>query len=174
MSPFSEQLLEDFITRVKRQSSSWLDLMGQPDNSTTTPTGQIGEYVSSTVAFANKIGLTNNTAANVTTRSLSAGDWDVWGNVWFDGNGATTINYVAASVNTTSAALGTDLGAQGATIYMGGLLFTVSDFSQYAGPTRIQIASTTTIYLVAKAGFAVNTCSAYGTIQARRRRHFPG
>lgn len=166
--------LTDFLRRLKPQSSSYLDLIGQPDNTTATITGHMGQYLSATLAEASALALTTNTALNVTSLSLTAGDWDVWGSVWFSGNAATTVAWAAGSVGTTSATLSSDLGALTRIFMNSEVPFATTFFNVNAGPTRIHLSATTTTYLVARAVFAVNTMSAYGTIQARRCRHFPG
>jgi len=38
------------------------------------------------------------------------------------------------------------------------------------GPVRLSLASTTTVYLVARCDFAVSTCTAGGVVRARRVR----
>jgi hypothetical protein len=130
-------------------------------------TGYVGEYVSSTVASGSAVSLTTGVSANVTSISLTAGDWDVTGVLLFNPNAATTFTYLVGGASTSSGTVpGTDAGAQ---VY--------NSFSspvinpRFAIPMkRVSVASTQTVYLVAEAGFAVNTMAAYGRIEARRVR----
>lgn len=169
------QFLQDFVPRIRRQSASYLDLVGQSPNATATTTGQLGEYLSTTLASGSAIGLTNNTAADIATISLSPGDWDVWINAHFSGNVATTAGYLQASISATSATIDKTPGMYGefspggTTVFAGG-----ATPAFIAGPARISLASTKTYYFVALAGFAVSTAAAFGIIQARRCRHYPG
>jgi hypothetical protein len=131
--------------------------------------GRIGEYISSSVASGSAVSLTNATAADVTSVSLTAGDWDVDGLVAFTLNAATTMTIIAGWVSTTSATQPTLPNA-------GGMFLSQNSFTTGVGqahPTgsiRMSLASTTTVYLGARANFAVNTCAAYGFIGARRVR----
>lgn len=130
--------------------------------------GAVGEYVSSTLAIGSAVSLTNSTPTNITTISLTAGDWDVWGEVIINPAGSTTTSNVQGWVNTVSAtAPATGLGAYVQFPYSGS---TGGIVAASTGTTRLSLASTTTVYLSAQATFATSTCSAYGFIAARRRR----
>jgi len=132
--------------------------------------GYVGEIVSSVIAAGAPISLTSTTAANVTSISLTAGDWDVWGEVRITGT-ATSLAGARGAVNTTSATLpATGVAsresaevAAGAPASVGGRVLSISN-------ARISIASTTTVYLIAQAGFSGGTAVAQGTIVARRAR----
>lgn len=135
-------------------------------------TGSVGEYVESQVLQASAVSLSTGTAANITNISLTAGDWDVSGIVCFIGNSATLVTQFLAAINTTSAtfpvsALRTGLryGSTGLNVFDNG------NSSGFVVCTRrISISGTTTVYLLAESDFSVNTCSAFGTISARRCR----
>lgn len=174
--PIIEQGVYDLIGRIRRESSTYRDLTGINDNSTTPAAGQIGEYKSSSVVTGSAVALTTVTGANVTSIVLSAGDWDVWGIVYFKGAGTTTLTYLAASTSLVSATLSNVPGEVGqfTTGAAADMPFGLTDISVNTGPIRQQLSANTTVYLVAQAQFAVSTCSAYGIIQARRRRFYPG
>lgn len=139
-------------------------VIGGTTTNDSAATGDVGEYVSSSVAVGSAISLTDLTAANVTSISLTAGDWDVSGYVLFSSL-ATGAYFASASVSSTSATVGDYPSVQ----------YTMSDALsiRQAGmaivPTRFSIASTTTIYLVARAGLG-STGVASGIIRARRVR----
>lgn len=132
-------------------------------------TGIVGEFVSSTVALGSAVSLVTNTAKDVTTISLTAGDWDVSGWVGFIPAGTTSYTQMVVSNSATLNTLDTTPGSVGqlgfpATVNGGvvnGLL---------TPPTRVSINSTTTYHLVAQAAFTVSTMTAYGIIRARRVR----
>lgn len=124
--------------------------------------GSVGEYVSATQA--SNVSLTTATTANVTSISLTAGDWDVTGLVNF--SPSVGMSVTLAGISTTSATLGA-LG----TVSRDSA--TSAIFSVVAAPTpvvRISIASTTTVFLVCQALFASGTVDATGVIRARRVR----
>jgi hypothetical protein len=130
--------------------------------------GNVGEYISATLVSGSAVSLTTGTSANVTSISLTAGDWDVSGNVGFTiGVGATALQ---AWINTVSATPPSGAGAGGYSIITssGGELVTGTLVS--AGPTRISLASTTTVYLGTNASFSATTVAAWGFIGARRAR----
>lgn len=134
--------------------------------------GSIGEVITATVATGSSISLTSVTSANVTSISLTAGDWDVWGSVAFTLGSTTTMGYLSGGINTTSATL--PLNNAGVCTWAGaGTNATIDvtvDSVITIMPVRINISTTTTVYLVARAKFGTSTCKAYGTIYARRHR----
>jgi hypothetical protein len=141
---------------------------GEPSNASAAA-GEIGEFISSTVLAGSAVSLTTATAANITSISLTAGDWDVWGSVAFAPNGATTMSVLGGWISTTSATLPTAPN-EGAEVFFQ-LTFTTGTSQFFAiGQKRISLSATTTVYLSAYSAFAVNTNSAYGFIGARRAR----
>lgn len=144
------------------------NIQGTATNDNATA-GYIGEYVSSTIASGSAVSLTTNTTANVTSISLTAGDWDVTGVVDFQYGATTSITNLVGGSSTTSATLGArdtffdfETAANVPTA--------TADAAFVIPTTRISIAATTTVYLVAQATFTVSTLKAYGTIRARRMR----
>lgn len=123
--------------------------------------GYIGEVISSVIASGSAVSLTTVTAANVTSISLTAGDWDVWGNVFINDN-ATTLLVMYGWISTTSATVPDVSLVNG---YYGGLL----NFNGFSVPSiRINVSTTTTVYLGAYANFASGAVTACGGIFARR------
>lgn len=130
-------------------------------------TGFIGEYVTASVASASPVSLSSTVPANVTSISLTAGDWDVSGSVGFKPDPTTAIVFMLGGVSTTSAT-NPDEGNRVLVSFKGN----ASDFNiENAIPTvRVSIAATTTVYLVADAYFGASTMGAFGRISARRVR----
>lgn len=137
--------------------------------------GIIGEFITATVAVGGAVSLTTATPANVTSISLTAGDWDVNAQVVHNAAATTNVTIVQIGISVTSATLPTQAGGSGigtdplaierrAASVPGGALTTA------VSPVRVSLAATTTIYLVVNDTFTVSTMSAYGTIRARRVR----
>src|SRR5258708_684167 len=131
--------------------------------------GAIGEYVSSTIAQGAAVGLTTATSANMTSISLTAGDWEVSGVIAFQFGATTSYTNLVGGVSSVSATLPAqeitfDL-EQPATIPTAG-----KDMSFVMPTTRISIASTTNIFAVAQGTFTASTLKAYGILRARRVR----
>lgn len=131
--------------------------------------GNVGELVTSSVASGSAVALTTSTVANVTTISLTAGDWDVWGTAVYSFGATTTATLLLTSVNSTSATNQT-LQSGIAIEQAFSSFHPTADYSVPSGIWPVELSGTTTIYLTATAAFATSTCSAYGTIYARRRR----
>lgn len=142
--------------------SSTVGIKGTATNDS-AQAGSIGEYVSSVVGAA---GLTTGTPTNLTSISLTAGDWDVTGSARFSPAGSTTVSTVSVAVTTTSATL----GGPGTTTTFAGSLTTGQPQIMNAPLLRLSLASTTTVFLVVNAGFAVSTLTSDGIIRARRVR----
>jgi hypothetical protein len=111
--------------------------------------------------------LTTVTNADIVGISLTAGDWDVSGNITFAPGATTTVNSIQASISPASATLSDDVeiskhGFNGITL--------VNTHSVRSGPWRISLFSPTIVYLVARSNFGTSTMNAYGKIVARRVR----
>ncbi len=132
--------------------------------------GTVGQVISSSVDVGSAVSLTTGTPANVTSISLTAGDWDVYGSVGFSVNVLTTIGGLSAAIGTTSATLPLASSISGCVTTIGTTLTTGESQIVTPGSCQINVSGTTTVYLVAQMTFAVNTAAAYGIIWARRRR----
>lgn len=131
--------------------------------------GFVGEVVSALVAVGSPVSMTTNTAMNVTSISLTAGDWDVEGSANFINTGSTLTGSpnVQCGINTTTATIPVD----GSECSSGLLGVTLTNTDGIAVPRkRINVSTTTTVYLCAKAVFTVGTFTAYGSLTGRRVR----
>lgn len=150
-------------------SRKWLAIYGPLVGTTTndnSTAGNVGEYVSALIAVGSPVSLTTATGANVTSISLTSGDWDVEGNVNFTETTATA-SARSAGITTTSATIPTD----GSEAYCGVQSTLTSELNTIAlTRKRISISGTTTVYLVGKATFSAGTVSGFGSLSARRVR----
>lgn len=133
--------------------------------------GCVGEYLSASLASGSAITLANGVAANITSLSLSAGDWDVWGEIQLSLPASTAYTYYLGGIHTVSATMpaAPDLSRNGWT----GASQTIPSLTGNGfliGIKRVSIASSTTVYLVGQMGFTAGAPSAYGVIAARRVR----
>lgn len=131
--------------------------------------GQIGEYISQSIAFGSAVSLTTLTSANIASVSLTAGDWEVCANFADNPGGSTLTVNVIAAISTTSNTLPT-IPAGGAYVDVYGASVSGAVFISPVGCTRASLSSTTTEYLVANINFSVSTMGGYGIIWARRLR----
>lgn len=127
--------------------------------------GNIGEFITASLS---NVALTTATAANICSITLTAGDWDVWGEVYFNPAGATTITAIAAGTATTSTVLPTAPG--GGLVQIAATMTTGTPQALPVGVERYSLGGSTTIYLVALSDFGTSTMQANGKISARRAR----
>lgn len=138
--------------------------------------GSVGEFLTSTVVAGSAVALTTATQANITSISLTAGDWDVMPQADFIPAATTSITTLSAGLGTTTAVQLTQAGGGGVgTDCLANLAWAAqvpgANVLALAPRTiRVLLASTTTIYWVALATFTVSTLSVYGSISARRVR----
>jgi hypothetical protein len=136
------------------------------DNATA---GNVGEIIESEILIGSAISLVNATAKDITSISLTAGDWNVWGTVATNPAGTTTTSLVAGWVSTVSAVAPTipNKGAVTQFPFAAG-----ASFGVYApvGMRRLSLSTTTTVFLSTVVVFATSTMGAYGYIGARRVR----
>ncbi len=130
--------------------------------------GSVGETISATRTSASPTSLTTATAIDVQSISLTAGDWEISGNVgWV--SAAANVTTLICWASLTSATLpnqeisnGVDYGATG---------LTVSGRPGSSIPKlRVSLSGTTTVYLSTYTAFSVGTLTACGQISARRVR----
>lgn len=145
-------------------------ILGVTTNSSAAA-GIVGEVISSYIAAGSAISLTSPSTSNVTSISLTAGDWDVSGYVAYVAGATTTITQFACGIGQTTATLPTPgagnslLQEKFATPGIGAFTY-VKNLSL----CQISLATTTTIFLVSASTFATSTMTTYGGIWARRAR----
>lgn len=127
--------------------------------------GSVGEVITATQSSA--VSLSNSAGANITSISLTAGDWNVSGVVCFTPANGTSVTNMTSGISTTSATLGA-LGS-----YSGISIPYTGNGGGSCIPTpnvRVQGTGTATVYLVSIQGFTAGTMTATGVIFARRPR----
>jgi len=150
-------------------STSGKGILGTATNNN-ADTGVVGEFVSSTILQVNRVALTTGTPVNVTSISLTAGDWDVTGLLGLSENSSTAWTYYIGSISDVSGTVSTSVTNNVQGSVNSSTLAVVNVY--LPGPVvRVSLASTTTYYLVAQGGFTGGSGqAAFGTISARRVR----
>lgn len=138
--------------------------------------GIVGQLITSAVASGAAVsGAATTVGKNLTSVSLTAGDWDVSAACNFVGSGITATVYSCGLGTTTDTQL-TDAGGGGVgtdPVATHGATFGTTLSLTYQvplAPVRVSLAATTTIYLVAKNTFSAGSYTMYGTLRARRVR----
>jgi hypothetical protein len=129
--------------------------------------GFVGEIVVSQVTT--NVAVTQNVVTNITSISLTAGDWDVSGSVMLSYTTTNSTNFtLQGGINTTSATLGAQDTYSQIMVHAGN---TGSLTQSFATPVvRLSLAATTTVFLVGFANGGLSSINGKGTIRARRMR----
>lgn len=128
--------------------------------------GYIGEYASTLKAIGSPVSLSNNTAADIISVTLTAGDWDVTSLASVTET-TSTVTLRSAGITSTSATMPTD-GSEG---YNGVQSVVTSETNSIPlNRKRFSLSTTTTIYLDEKVTFSAGTAGGFGAINARRAR----
>lgn len=132
--------------------------------------GSVGQVISSDIALGSAVALTNNALVNITSITLTAGDWDVYGNTFYNANAATAVTGVLGIISDTSAAQNPGFGTGSSEVWFGSTTGSAPARSPAGNRFTVANAATKIIYLVTLCQFTVNTLAAYGFIWARRAR----
>lgn len=131
--------------------------------------GYAGEAITASREVGSATALTTATPLNVTSISLTAGDWDVTAQAYMLLAATTSLTNFLYGITSTSATLDVSAGKWVNYSTPATVLGNVN--STFGAVTyRISLASTTTIFLMAQGTFTVSTASAWGNIMARRVR----
>lgn len=166
--------------RFLREDGTWAQVITNSILATTTNdsagAGILGEFATATVASGSAVVLGTGVTSNVTSVSLTAGDWDVSGAVDYVFAATTSYTQLQAGISLTSATLASQAGGAGlgtdpnVSFATPAAVPTALPYTQTVPTVRISLAVTTTVFLVSQAVFTVAALSAFGTIRARRVR----
>lgn len=148
-----------------------LGIIGVTTNSSAAA-GTVGQYVESVISSYTNITGATGVWGNLTTISLTAGDWDVTGILNWIANGATIVGAIdafEAAISVNSGATTTD-HVQGSNQVALVVPTTTADRSQVISSYRISLSATTTIYLKLIASYSVATPQYKCRLSARRVR----
>jgi hypothetical protein len=162
----SALIIEDTTGALSRTGGGGISVQGTNTNDNAA-SGYIGEVISSNLPVESAISLTTSTVTNVTSVTLTAGDWDISGQCILTFTG--TPIQIISNLNTTSATLGT--AGPNSPYSSLSTTYTTGATQFVPVPTgRLNLSTTTTLYLLTFAVFPTGTSSAYGWIHARRMR----
>lgn len=148
------------------------NIKGSSTNNSATA-GNIGEYISSTISSGSAVTDATGSASPITSISLTAGDWEVGGVVDYVPNSATSVTLLTQGVQTLNNCMTVPaIGAQDTfTQWETAANIIGASNPAWAVPTqRVSLSSTTSVCLITKPSFSVNSLTSYGTIWARRMR----
>lgn len=164
----SALLIADTTGALSRSGGGGIQVQGTSTNDNAAA-GEVGEYLSSVIVQGSAVTLSDAASANMTSLSITAGDWDVACNVSFLTAGGSSMVDVRTAVSTVTNTLPTFSSG------LSGYSFFSQTFNSNAiipmTPTRVSIASTTTHYCPVFVDWTGGSgVSAFGTLYARRAR----
>lgn len=162
-------IVDGSITASQIAFSSTSGIIGVTTNNNAAA-GSVGEYISSTVLSGSAVPLTTNTVANVTSITLLAGDWDVWGNAFLLPASGTTTNTFNTALSQVAVTFPTTPNGGAYAQWYGSITGSGVQLGLPTGTMRVSIAAPVNIYLVVSSQFTSSTSSAYGFVGARRVR----
>lgn len=130
--------------------------------------GNVGEYITATIPSSGATAWTSGAGgtANLLSITLTAGDWDVWASIGDVPGGGTTRTLLRAGISLVSATFAASYDSDFLT-----QVFAAGGAVNAAIPSvRVTGNASQSVFLVARADFAVSTEALCGRIQARRRR----
>lgn len=128
--------------------------------------GNVGELISSTLLVGSAVPLTDNVAANITSISLTAGEWEVSGSAALNPAGTTVLTQFFGWTSTVSATVPTAPNSGGEVVWAGNVtgLPLILGF----GPRQLSLSSTTTVFLSCLARWTTAQPGGYGFLRGRR------
>lgn len=139
-----------------------LTIVGGYGGTNTTGNGSPGNIGEPMITDISPTAISNGVIFNAASIVVTPGDWDVSGNLFFNGTGASTNTIVGISL--TSATVG-------ATPTYTQLSISSPHVGNFNTPiVRISVAVNTTVFLIGLASFASGTMTAGGRLRARRMR----
>lgn len=136
-------------------------------NNSLAQSGAVGEYISQNVTSG--VSLTSATPADIASITLSAGDWDVWGNFGTVPSGGASQTLIEAWINTASATNPTPPN-NGAYWKWGLTAGEIQAQIAHVGMMQLSLPAVAPVYLSTAVTFTGGTMGGYGFIGARRRR----
>jgi hypothetical protein len=170
----SALIIADTTAALSRSGNGGVPVQGTNTNDDAAA-GTVGEVAGVNVLSGSAVALVTATAKDVNTGglSLTAGDWDVSGQICFDVTTTTNWTVLGGGINTSSNTLPTPGGANRFSRFQdtkaAGTISAVARCYTLSA-SRMSFASTSSVFLVATATFSASTVNAYGYLYARRMR----
>jgi Repeat of unknown function (DUF5907) len=161
----SALIIADTTGSLSRSGNGGIPLQGTNTNDSAA-SGFVGEFISATGAG---VSLTSPNAVDVTSVSLTAGNWRCYGNVLTAPAGSTVETARAGWISTVSATSPGSVNS-GAYFVSSFTLATGTPLAEPVGSIRLSLASTTTVYLGYLSVFSVSTNSVSGFLGCDRVR----
>jgi len=133
--------------------------------------GSVGEFITSIIPFSSPAAIVSLATTTITSLSLTAGDWQVWGSIGFIPAATTNVRFAQVATNTIAGQIGPQETSYRLIMQSSGFVYGAGAYLSGAIPEEIySVASTTTVFLTARIRYAISTLTAFGFISAVRIR----
>lgn len=160
--PSTDLGVSSYLTSFGTVLNTWITLAADALNNPVTAAKPVSSNITAPVS------MTTKTAKNLTSISLDAGDWDVYGGIAFIPATTTIIADGYAGITTTSLAVALTDFSKTSFASRSAIPAFAEPTTFIPPPLRVLITATTTVYLVAYVTFTVSTCTAIGFLRARQ------
>jgi hypothetical protein len=133
--------------------------------STTANAGNVGQIFTSQIVAGTPVSISSNTPTDLTSVTVTAGDWDIWGNLTFLSNSLTVTSMMAWTNLTSATAPDQSLIAMTQQNTPGG-----NNASCVVPLQRVNVSTSTPIYISGQATYITGSLTMCGEIFCRRRR----
>jgi hypothetical protein len=127
-------------------------------------TPKLGSIQSNIVTSANAVTMPNGVATNITSVTLTPGNYILSGTVVFSG-AITVVGTQRISISNTSGSVGT-VGDNSIIGLISSLNLSGSDVTLSLPAYMVQVDTTTTFYLVGQISYTLGTAKAYGKLSS--------
>lgn len=166
-SAFAPTISSMTLTTIFVTTATVTSLLGSTSNDTAN-VGVVGE---STTTFGSAVSIASGVYSDITSVTLTAGDWDVSGNVYANIGSATwSLVRTAISINSGNNGTGLTLGDNVFQNQFTNSAVTPVDVSMSIATIRFSLSSTTSLYLKGLITASAGNALMSGRIEARRRR----
>lgn len=168
ISSMTTNNVNGFITSLSpiRFSPTTNGIVGTTTNDAAAA-GEVGEVITSAVSATNFT--TSGQYGDLTSISLTAGDWDTWVTGTITNNGATSTQFIiGTSVNSGNSGTGLTDGVSDVSI--NNMLSSTQGIGAAVGPVRRQLTTTTPVYLKYYCSYTGGPPQLAAQIYARRIR----
>lgn len=135
--------------------------------------GKVGETISSSVALGSAVSLSDATVASITNITLTAGNWQLCGQVSYVTGATTNITYLWGSVSTANNTVNSSNGTWSGWQFGTGLVVNAAALgvmSLSLTCTTVSLSGNQQYFLNTKQSFSVSTLSGWGYIYGVRIR----
>lgn len=157
------------LTETSSTSVGQGQYLGEASTGSATA-GNIGEVMDGALALVSATPLVTATPKTVASVTLTPGQWEISGSIYFTTAAGTSVTQTAISLSPTTNTIDFTIGRWSWHTFGAIVPGAITAMSENVPPTKVSISTNTTFFLVAQSTFTVAGNSASGVIHAIRSR----